>query len=545
MDIVWKKESRRKDALYIDIFRKLNPEMNNVFGNGGNKYHKMNEKTINSFIRCEKNDEQSILYRKRGDEEFKQMKWYSAMRYYNRCICMATVGSVHLGIGYAKRAQCFFKLKLYEECILDLDLARYTNYPRIYYDLLDMREEECSKLIAEGAEAKEISPKLSFSANKNYPELANVLKINDADENWEIVAKTDIKVGQIVMMEKSFISSYTKSYQQCCICLMTLTNLMPCNKCASALMCLECNKSIIHRVECDTEVLFHDSYSVVSDLFRSVLMAMTIFDDADELMEFVENVNKSSSKIPRSMSNLKEKYHAFLQLIHKPTDLKPEAKMAYIHFTSLIAHPIVSCYFVTEKHQRFLMHLIFQHAYALKGRTFTSSNDGFENNIEFIDYTFILNASFSHSCAPQLTLKIYNGYAIVVTIRPIKKGETIHLASNEKLITKNFIARQNGIRDDFHGNCSCERCIFEADGHTKFITVPHILCDLNLQFVLHKIKNGIELDENFHANIIKHTESFLNRYTNMKWDDALGIIFMCYFSAIKIELNTLDCFENV
>lgn len=552
MSLLWKKETRHENALYVDIFRKTSPNMMCMLGSDSDLYFEMAEEMMDSYDRCEKNDDQSIFYRKKGDTEFQQMKWHSAIKSYNRSLCLAKVGSMQMGNAYAKRAQCFFQLKMYEKCLIDLDLARFSNYPSKYFDLLSMREDECLKLMAENAESISFVPSLDFKPNKKYPEMANVLKIErDQTAKWQIAAKKDIRVGQIILVEKSFVSTFTESFQKCCVCSIALTNLVPCNKCARALLCPTCSGSILHKVECDADILFYGQYQGVSDTFRSVLLAMSMFDDADELIEFVEKiVTGDLTKIPTSISNQKTKYRAFLHLANDDSiDLKEDAPLAFIQYAALLSQHTVKQYFSTKHHQRFLMHLVFHHVSVLKFSGLDSSEVGHDNATEDTDYCLLLSMNARHSCAPNVTIKMVDGHAIMITMRPIKKDQPIQLAYNESIILENVDERQRLLKDELGLECQCERCKNESDDMDA-INDSRLILDSNYQFIARTLKE-CQKDRNRKAQpnewneMMERAEKFLNMYGHQEWDDYLGSVFLLYYFMIKKKHDRYGSFANL
>lgn len=541
MDLLWKKETRHEDALYVDIFRKLNPELRQFFGCHSKPYYEMAEHILDSCVRDEKDDAQSIVYRKKGDELFRQSEWQAAIKYYNQSLCFGEIGSAQIAIGYINRAQCFYQLKMYENCLVDLDLVRYSNFPRQQVALLALRETECMKLIADGAESSMlIVPKLSFAPNEKYSEMANVLDIvRGGDGEWHIVAKEDINVGKIVMVEKHFISTYNDSYRKCCICCKSLTNLVPCNKCSNVLMCPKCSGSILHQVECDAQVLFHDHYPLASDTFRSILLAMTIFEHADELMDFVDPIVRDDlTKLPNSISNQKTKYRGFLQLAHNAIDLKEDIMMVFTNYSSLLAHEVVNLYFNTETHRRFLMHLVFQHYSALKFHNVSTTIDSFDNIIEETEFNFILGSNFEHSCAPHLTMRIFDGYGVFITVRPINKGQSLKLSFNEAIVTSDFETRQNELLDEFGYKCDCERCQLEDDTCDELFDDEQTTSDPEFQFIIRKldIKND-SIDNDDKDGVTKRAEHLLNKYGFKKWNKCLDLIFICFYCAMKKKYN--------
>lgn len=545
MDLLWKTETRHENALYVDLFRKLNPKLYNILRCDVKTNFALAEKMMDSNPRYEKDDHQSIVYRKRGDEQFHQMKWYEAMKLYNQCLCLAEIGSSNMGIGYAKRAQCFFQLKMYQNCLMDLDLARFTNYPRHLYDLLNIRETECIKLMAECDESetakreavdfKSVLPQLSFKSNDNYPEMANVLKIErNKKSEWQIIAAENIGVGKTLLIEKNFISMLNYSFDKCCVCSKSLTNLLPCTKCSNVLLCPECNCGVIHQVECDVEILFCGNYDTISDVFRSILLVLDIFNDADELMTFVKQILADDlTKVPVSISHQKSKYRAFLHFAHQSIDLIESAPNAFILFNTLMAHCVIRQFFHTEQHQRFLMHLIFHHQSALKMCGVSSPVVGYDNKIDDIDYNLIIGANFDHSCVPHLGLKMIEGYAVMITLRPIPKGQRVFISFNETNTFADREERQANLLDELGYKCNCERCRVEKNNNKLMVNDPKMLIDSDFQFVIHHLEFDDDDNPDRLAILMERAESFLERYGYQAWDECLNAVFISYYYAFK------------
>lgn len=67
-----------------------------------------------------------------------------AIELYNRAICAAKNSSSELaGLAYGNRPACFFKLKMYEKCLVDINLAKEANFPHRLMSKLDKRHDDC------------------------------------------------------------------------------------------------------------------------------------------------------------------------------------------------------------------------------------------------------------------------------------------------------------------------------------------------------------------------------------------------------------------
>lgn len=540
MSLLWKKESRYENALYIDIFRKFGPSLVHQMGGCVKDFLEMSTDMIDACVRAEKCDDKSKMYRKLGDAEFHQMKWHDAIALYNQSLCFAKAGSPQMAMAYAKRVQCFYELKMYENCLIDMDLAQFSGYPRLANDWVSEIEDKCLKLMTESTEPTSNMPKLSYESNKKYPEIANILEIvRDSDVKWRIRAKQDIPVGQVILVEKSFVSTFIGSYQKCCVCSVSYTNLVPCNKCSKALLCPTCNSTFVHQVECDAEVIYNGNYQEFSDTYRSILLAMSMFDTADELIEFVEKIIAGDLlKIPGSITDQKTKYRAFLHLINDSSDLNGEAPLAFIHYCALLGQDTVIQYFHTDTHRRFLMHLVFHHLGILKFRGINTNEVGHDNAIEEIDYCLIISMNLSHSCFPNVKVEMVDGHAILITMRPIKKGQSIEISFCEHIISADVNERQRMLEDDLNIRCQCERCEFEKD-ETESDDLS-IRDDPNFKFIIHKMRAEFEiiLQPDEWNDLKKRVEHVLNLYGHQKWNKYFGSIYLLYFLIIKKEYDT-------
>lgn len=98
--MLWKKESVKKDALYVDMVA--------IAGQPGlEESYLIMELTIKNKI-VEKNDTISLLKRQEGNTIFSAGSVLRAMRLYNKSLCLAPEGSKHISLAYANRSACFF-----------------------------------------------------------------------------------------------------------------------------------------------------------------------------------------------------------------------------------------------------------------------------------------------------------------------------------------------------------------------------------------------------------------------------------------------------
>lgn len=113
---LWKKESTESDSLFIDIFDGVrNMEVYNAI-NGIKALHQL-------FYVSPKSCESSLKYRSEGNSFFIRKEYQKAMEMYNKSLCFAKDASENISLACANRSACFMELKMYEECLIDIELA--------------------------------------------------------------------------------------------------------------------------------------------------------------------------------------------------------------------------------------------------------------------------------------------------------------------------------------------------------------------------------------------------------------------------------------
>lgn len=203
--MLWQKESNSRNALYVDLFtHDLADELMTFL--------------INAVTECrnttlDKSDVTALRKRQEGNTYFGRRQWSEAMELYNESLCYAKPGSEHISLAYSNRSACFFNMKMYTNCMIDIEFAKKSGYPDNLMPKLIRRNDECLRLIEEGSEAPGLDNSLSFEPNEKFPAMANVVKLEkDADNSISIVANEDIAIGKTVIVDKAFITGQFKRY---------------------------------------------------------------------------------------------------------------------------------------------------------------------------------------------------------------------------------------------------------------------------------------------------------------------------------------------
>lgn len=131
--MLWKKESERLDAMYVDLFA----------GNEWIQFMSSNNSPKLNSDAVKKDDTISTRKRNDGNVLFGHKDWKGAMRKYNESLCFAEQGSTNSSLAYANRSACFFHLNRFKECLIDIELAKVAGYPDHLMSKLDSRNMKC------------------------------------------------------------------------------------------------------------------------------------------------------------------------------------------------------------------------------------------------------------------------------------------------------------------------------------------------------------------------------------------------------------------
>jgi SET and MYND domain-containing protein 4 len=211
-------------------------------------------------LRYAKNDYKSTEFRKSGNKCFENKRYYDALEFYNKSICYAEPGTENLSIGYANRSAVYMKWQLFDKCLQNIRLAKEANYPGRLRPKLEKRIVECQEFKnTKRALTPEIHvPKLSYPAHAQIPFMADSIELVENEKfGRHLIAKRDLKVGDIVLLEKPFEVRLGKlhQYRRCTNCLAeNELTLIPCPDCTSAMFCsTQCMSSAhkkFHKYEC-------------------------------------------------------------------------------------------------------------------------------------------------------------------------------------------------------------------------------------------------------------------------------------------------------
>lgn len=521
--MLWEKESSDGNAMYVDLFKRswrFGEPVETQY-----RLHEMSKISYNASGSYYKNDVTATKYREIGNKKFAKKQFLDAMECYNQSLCFAKIGSKAVGLAYANRSTCFLKLNMFKKCLADIELATENQYPAHLMEKLEKRKNDCLKAMETEADQSGIfDPKLDFDANERFACLANVLDVRCNDRfGRHIVATADIDIGKTVMVEKCFIGVTKHDHYKCCnICLKTNQNLIPCRNCTSALFCSDCKNTDLHQIECDMCFGCPAGYKFM-DVVRSISLAKNAFENANELMAFVENLLKNTAlDMPSNLVDPRSTYAEFFKLCRDLYKYQVYLQQAYLFYRLLLDQDEVSAYFNTNVHKRFLMHLVQHHISMILHGSFNKRAAPI-GGINITDtYVNIIAKHINHSCVPNVCHVFKDGCIKCVVIRPIKKNEQLLISQFACDVFESELQRMAVLRSRFV-NCECERCMLNS-----FPSNPRMLLDSDFKLIQKIFKNQtlyFGLYDRERIELMKaKCFSFLQKYGRMNWSKEMGYI---------------------
>lgn len=448
--VFWKKESGKSDSMYADPFDSIATE-----------YTKMWHDELKSFKavgRSQKCNVEAVKLMHFGDTAYNANNWNEALGIYNQALCFAEPESICEGLAYGNRGKCFYQLRYYHNALADFKLAILKMCPdQFLNDTHDLRA-NCKEQAKNRYKVKLTVPKMKLPVNTQFPCMANVLDIKYINGYGRcVIANADIGVGQTIFVAETFASvTMSDNQAHCYTCHRTdHLNFIPCPNCSDVMFCSEncANNNAIHKLDCQT--IYHRIDNVdVRFVIHTVLVAIEMFPNVDDLMEFVESctVNRNCDEVPESANDSPSKYGVFLKLT--PSHNDNSLFCAYQAYICILLMPKIKLLFDTELKQRFLMQLIAHHAITIAKNVFRDVDD-----VQYtIEYIFDVLSFINHACAPNMDFSITGKIGYGVSIRPIKKGEQIFISYLGDDSNSPTEERQRKIEHVWDFQCKCDKC---------------------------------------------------------------------------------------
>lgn len=492
-----------------------------------------------------KSDVISHKLREEGNIEFGERNWSNAIKAFNYALCFAENGSEALSHAYANRSACLFELDQFENCLKDIKLAlESSKCSQPFEQMIIQHQKDCTDFIQNIPSPKNVDQTnhFDFEPNLNIPSLSNALQVEkQMVSGYRAIANCDIDVGAMISIEMSPVSKLTDNCcMRCCICFAKSNNLMPCQHCTKAMFCSKkCQTSILHAAECNfgEEI---DGNGKLAFLTRTILYAVSLFKNANELMRFVGKCVKSdSSDKPLSMVDDKSKYQHFLSLQSDLKIVRAEKRdpLIYLAYKSIMVTNVATM-FSTKTMQRFLVHLIWQHdAIISLGHVHQFVNEEEQESL----HLSLIFSLFAHSCTPN-AMRYFNGNKLFVrAIRPIKKGQSVTVSYfGNRCFEGNDVERQEYLEllaNTFKIKCSCDLCEGHVINEQERESMATHTSYKYIFWSMYEQENQIQpmnLDE-----IKRNAKEFLQKFGQSKWCKELEIVTAAFMDAFWLQSNEL------
>lgn len=228
MENSWQKVKNHNETLYVNLFKSNDFQ----FSHEVRKWNEYLLKLKNTHSEMSyKNNDESVELIQKGKQFFQQKQFYHAMELFTKALCFAEIDTEHVSLAFAKRAACFFHMKMYNRALTDVELALNTNC--ISSELtqkLDKLEDDCRQMLKINPIHQLSETKSNFMADSKFSCIVNTLTISSNHQfGRHLIAKCDINVGEMVLLEERFASVAKNNIQiTCYTCLTEIENFIAC-----------------------------------------------------------------------------------------------------------------------------------------------------------------------------------------------------------------------------------------------------------------------------------------------------------------------------
>lgn len=454
-----------------------------------------NEKTVLP----RKDNRKSLEARNQGNFYFKEKDYVEALKYYNKSLCFAPIGSENLALAYANRSAVYLNTGFYKYCLDNIEFALKGNYPSKMTVKLEQRKKECIEKMKKGVDTnmsliKEKSEiKLSHKANPKVPCMIDGLEYATSIKYGRyVISNQDLYPGDVIIIEKPFVKSLISldliegsEYKRCTNCLKSeFFNIFPCELCTRAMFCSEvCREEAFadfHKYECQ---IFGANVDYL--MVRAALMTVTTFQGVDKIRDLLNdslNVFESGYDGSRKDDQLKVLRS---NAMYVPVVTVEEA-FQMCNTCALIWHLLSSSDLKgllssTELEDLFLSLLydygtvsaFYSHSLSTMAKTpeHNQKIDGQYSPQKYGTGLLPISSLMNHSCAPNVTRMGNDNSVIIVVRRHIKPGEQIFDSYGPHHLNQKLVPRQIQIKKKYSFDCTCEACVKDY----------HLLDDLEME----------------------------------------------------------------
>lgn len=431
-----------------------------------------------SMAEVAKSESLSSVHRNTGNALYVEGDYKLAIKNYNLAIVNAPKDSSEYSMGFANRSAVLYRLEKYEECLLDIERALATGYEESLKPKLIKRKTSCMQIIARQSKVQDELEQarlrlitLPNEANKSVLCARSFVRISRTEPNRRgVFATEDVGVGELISSEKPYVYHLLEDYYllRCQNCCARCYCMIPCETCHSAMFCDErCREShwnSIHRYICPfislifkkiTNVDFVALYTVIKartdhsswpELWNTIKNANDLKDS--DLKGFVqttngyvydsnsydsihsivaENLGSSSSMLwvmatmAGLMVHMLKKYTPFFA--DCPDESMPGLAIERNKYEFLVGGMILHHLMIALSNKMIISGIL------VKDEKNVPKDTPLVEKFNFGWGAYPFTSLMTHSCAPNLFVVYDKMSLLLITIRPIKKGEQFHIAT--------------------------------------------------------------------------------------------------------------------
>ncbi|XP_055692866.1 SET and MYND domain-containing protein 4-like [Lutzomyia longipalpis] len=459
------------------------------------KYLKENDRFPDIANQKEKKrDIKSENLRKDGNKLYKDAKYVDAVIAYNRSACYA-VSKENISIALANRSAAFFDMKMYQECLESIRLAREYGYPERLMEKLDKREATSKKELRRKPPQREIVvTKVGLPVNEKIPYLARCLKMQeDSLYGRYVIADEDIPAGTVIAIEEPFCKVYGNEdmYLRCAVCLYEVSHLLiPCDKCCQTMFCSKKCQEIgakgFHAIECPIMGAIYENFDdTLRLIFRTLICSFLAFPDIVTMQQALEKIEREKKNVFsfdwRKKLTPEELYTPIHTLMTNEGKFEDDhVLMVYrqscLMFSLLRRYSPVfkERYLTTPTAEDFLKnhtcHIILIGALNIYGLHDTMSFfDPGTKPLGLGAALYAFHSLLSHSCAPNISLVSDESGTRSVTLKNVRKGEQIVTNYGCDHLLMDKAGRQEELKKRYAFLCNCIACALD---YPKYGALP-------------------------------------------------------------------------
>lgn len=296
---------------------------------------------------------------------------------------------------------------------------------------------------------------------KELPHISDSIELK-RDEKYGrmIVAKENLKPGDVIAIEEPFLLSLDKSDADqisCALCLKKICNAFTCMGCKSIKFCSKnCqndNWELYHKYECENfhEIDSEDSFLLMMNrmLFKSISVCGSL-----------QNLNKILDLIDQSLNILDLDFNSDLEkMLACCYNLEcGNFSEDFLFIDSFAKSPFLKQFYDStrdgkNKDEEILKKTVLRILGILNRNSFAINTKSHRAGA-----LYIFGCLINHSCSPNLDKINVGSKAVFICNRPILKSEQLFLCYRRPFYYDSIYNRRISLYRQFNFHCECEAC---------------------------------------------------------------------------------------